>query len=149
MAKPANTTTHRVPGRPGARSGATVIEAVLVLSTILALCLGAGQYGYVFFLKHTLQNAAGAGMRVAILPNSTDAQVQSAVTAQLALSGMGNLQYTLTTTPTTMTGCTSGTYVTVTVSCTWGAVGISPLPQGMGGFASTKTFQASAMGMHE
>jgi Flp pilus assembly protein TadG len=135
-------------GSAGPR-GAAVMEAVLVLSVILMLTLGAGQYGYVFFLKHTLQNAAGAGVRAAVVPNSTDAQVQAAVTQQLALAGMGNLHYTMTTTPSTMTGCASGTYVSVTITCTWGAVGISPLPQGMGGFASTKTFKASAMGLHE
>jgi len=116
---------------------------------MVMLSLGAAEYGYAFYLKHALLQATAAGLRQAILPSSTDAAVQSAVSNQLTMTGMQNIHYTLTTVPSSVTGCNNGTAVTVTVSCTWGNVGISPLPTALGGFGSTKQFSATATMIHE
>jgi Flp pilus assembly protein TadG len=131
------------------RQGGAVLEAALVLSLMIMLSLGAAEFGYAFFLKHALLQATSAGLRQAILPSSTDAAVQSAVSNQLSMTGMQNIQYTLTTVPSSVTGCNNGTAVTVTLSCTWGNVGISPLPTSLGGFGSTKQFSATATMIHE
>ena len=90
-----------------------------MLSLLLMLSLGTAQYGYAFYLKHSLQQAAYVGARAAIMPSSTDAQVTTAVNAQMSASGFGKVAVTITTSPTTVVGVTSGTYVTCTVSCTW------------------------------
>jgi Flp pilus assembly protein TadG len=135
--------------RPVLRGGGAVIEAVLVLSLIMMLSLGAGEYGYAFYLKHALQSAAAVGVRTAILQNSTDAAVKTAITNQLTLTNMQSIPYTLTTVPSSVTGCPTGMYVSVTVSVNWGNVGINPLPVSMGGFPATKQFSSSASMVHE
>ena len=133
----------------GVRRGGAVLEAVLVLSLLLSLSLGAAEYGYALFLKHSLQAATTVGLRTAILSNSTDTAVQTAVASQMAMNGLHNLPYTLTTIPASVNSCTAGTYVTVTVSCIWGSTGINTLPVSMGGFPSTKIFSSSATMVHE
>ena len=131
------------------RRGGAVLEAVLVLTLLLSLALGSAQYGYALFLKHSLQAATTVGLRTAILSNSTDAAVQTAVASQMAMNGLQSIPYTLTTIPTSVNACVAGTYVTVTVSCTWGSTGINVLPASMGGFTAAKQFSASATMVHE
>jgi len=131
------------------RSGGAVLEAVLVLTLLLSLALGAAEYGYALFLKHSLQAATTVGLRTAILSNSTDTAVQTAVASQMAMNGLQSIPYTLTTIPASVNGCVAGTYVTVTVSCTWGSTGITVLPTSMGGFPASKQFSASATMVHE
>ena len=131
------------------RRGGAVLEAVLVLSLLLSLSLGAAEYGYALFLKHSLQAATAVGLRTAILSNSTDSAVQSAVASQMGMNGLQNISYTLTTIPASVNNCTAGTYVTVTVSCTWGATGINVLPTSMGGFPASKQFSSAATMVHE
>jgi Flp pilus assembly protein TadG len=135
--------------RGGRRGGGAIVEALLVLPLMVMLSLGAGEYGYAFYLKHSLQAAAGVGVRTAILATSTDSAVQSVVAQQLALTGMQNIPYTLTTVPASVTNCTKGTFVSLTISCTWGSAGVSPLPNYLGGISATKQFSASASMVHE
>jgi len=135
--------------RFGERRGGAVLEAVLVLSLLLSLALGAAEYGYALFIKHSLQAATTVGLRTAILSNSSDTAVQTAVASQMGMNGLQSIPYTLTTIPASVNNCTSGTYVTVTVSCTWGSTGINVLPVSMGGFPSNKQFSASATMVHE
>jgi Flp pilus assembly protein TadG len=131
------------------RRGGAVLEAMLVLSLLLSLSLGAAEYGYALFFKHSLQAATTVGLRTAILAGSTNATVTAAVASQMQLNGMQNVSYTLTTVPASLASCASGTYVTVTVSSTWGATGINILPASMGGFPTTKVFSAAATMVHE
>ena len=131
------------------RRGGAVIEAVLVLSLLLSLALGAAQYGYALFIKHSLMAATTVGLRTAILSGSTDTAVQTAVASQMAMNGLQSVPYTLTTIPASVNACAAGTYVTVTVSCNWSSIGINVLPTSMGGFPSTKILSASATMVHE
>jgi Flp pilus assembly protein TadG len=143
--------SRRIPTgkRPAVRGGGAIVEAVLVMSLILSLTLGAAEYSYAFYLKHALQSAAAVGVRTAILTSSSDAAVRTAITNQLTLTNMQNIPYTLTTSPTSVTGCAAGVYVTVTLSVTWGNVGVSPLPVSMGGFPASKVFSSAASMVHE
>ncbi len=129
--------------------GGAVLEAVLVLSILLTLAFGAAEYGYAMYLKHSLMAATTVGLRTAILTNSTDTAVQAAVASQMAMNGFQNVPYTLVTNPSTVNNCTAGTYVTVTVSCTWSSIGINPLPVALGGIPTTKVLSASATMVHE
>ncbi len=131
------------------RGGGTLVEAVLVMSLLIMVSMGAAQYGYALYLKHALQEAASVAVRVAVLPNSTDAQVTTAVNNQMAAAGFSNLAATTTTSPATMSGVTTGTYVTVTVTASWSKVGVNPLPAGLGGFPANRTFSASMTMLHE
>jgi Flp pilus assembly protein TadG len=103
------------------------------LPILLSLTFGTVEYGYFFFVKHSLQGAAREGCRVGILPTADNAQVTQAVVGSLNAAGLNASQssldakYTLTLTPNNVSGLSSGTPVTVQVTCTWGAIGVRPL----------------------
>jgi Flp pilus assembly protein TadG len=147
--------THRTvdasaPARPyRARRGTAVMEAALVLSILIMLSMGAAEYGMAFYFKHVLQQAAYVGCRAAIMPSSTDAQVASAVSTQMAAGGFSNVTVTVTTNPSTVVNVSEGTYVTVNVSCSWSQVGVNPLPSALGGFPANKTFTCGMTMVHE
>jgi Flp pilus assembly protein TadG len=134
--------------RPNRRGG-TLIEAAIILPVIISLAMGSVQYGYAFYVKHALQQAASAGCRVAAMPGSTNTSVSTAVTNHLTAAGFSSLNATVTTTPSSLTGVSQGTYVTVTVTASWSNVNVNTLPQGMGGFSPTRTFSGSMTLLHE
>ena len=129
--------------------GGTIVEAALVLSVVISIVMGSVQYGYAFYLKHALQQAASAGARVAVMPGSTDTMVQTAVNNHLNAAGFGGLNATIATTPSSVNSVTPGTYVTVTVTASWTRVNINPLPTSMGGFSNSRTFTGSMTLLHE
>ena len=57
----------RCRGRGAFRRGGAILEAALVLPILLALSFGMVEYGYYFFVKHTLQGAARDGARIPAL----------------------------------------------------------------------------------
>jgi Flp pilus assembly protein TadG len=148
-AAPAPTVATRRRRRFGNRRGGSLVEAVMVLGIFQMLAFGSAEYGYAFYLKHALQAATAVGVRTAILSKSTDAAVQAAIASQMALTNMQNINYTITTSPASVTNCPNGTYVTVTVACTWANGGINVIPVSMGGIPGTKTMSASATMVHE
>ena len=80
-----STPTHSF-ARRRPRRGAAVLEAALVLPLLMILIFGGIEFGYAFFVKHSLQNAARSGARAGVVADS-NAEVQTAV--DNALSGMG------------------------------------------------------------
>ncbi len=138
----------RAPKRHFRRGGA-LLEGALVMSMIVALSFGAVEYGDAFYVKHALQLAAYAGARAAIATGSTNTLVNSQVAASVAAEGFTSSAFTTTTSPASVSGVAAGTNITVTVSCTWGSVGVSPLPTSMGGIPSTKTLSCSVVMEHE
>ena len=129
--------------------GGALIESVVILGVITMLAMGSVQYGFAFYFKHAIQQAASAGCRAATMPGAMDSQVRTAVTNQLTAAGFANANPTVTTSPASINLVTQGTYVTVTVSSSWTTVGINPLPAYLGGFASNRVFSASATMLHE
>ncbi len=130
-------------------AGAAIVEGVLVMSLLLMLTFGSVEYGYAFFVKHAIQEAAYSGVRAAVETGSTNTTVSTAVTNSLTTAGFNAALFTVTTSPTTVSGQQPTTSMTVTVSCTWGTVGVSPLPVSMGGLPSTKVLSCSAVMTHE
>jgi Flp pilus assembly protein TadG len=125
------------------------VEAALVMSMILSVTFGAVEYGFAFYVKHSIQGAAYVGARSAITTGSTNAIVNTAVAASMTSAGFNSSQYTVTTNPSTIAGVASGTYITVTVACTWSNVGISPLPTSLGGLAANKQLSCNVVMAHE
>jgi Flp pilus assembly protein TadG len=119
--------------RGGRRHGNAVLDAALVLPILLSLTFGTVEYGYFFFVKHSLQGAAREGCRTAIIPTADNTQVTKAVAASLKAAGLNasdttlDKKFTLTTTPADVNGLTTGTSVTVQLDTTWGQVGVRPL----------------------
>jgi Flp pilus assembly protein TadG len=115
------------------RRGNAVLDAALVLPVLLTLTFGSIEYGYFFFVKHSLQGAAREGARAAIVPDATNAKVITAIASSLNAAGLNtsnitlDSKYSLTLTPSTITSATTGTSVSVQVDTTWGIVGVRPM----------------------
>ena len=109
------------------RRGNAVLEAALVLPILLYLAFGTVEFGYFFYVKNNVQGAAREGVRAGIPPGATHADVTSAISSQMTAAGLQSSGYTVTTTPSNVSGLSPGTTVTVNVQCTWGTVGLRPL----------------------
>jgi Flp pilus assembly protein TadG len=118
-------------------SGGAVLEAFLVLPILLALAFGTVEFGWYFYVKHTMQGAAREGARAAIVPDADNTKVSTAVQACLTAAGLQNSGYTVQTDPTNVAGVASGTPVTVTVQCLWAQVGSGLRPMAL--ISTTKT----------
>lgn len=111
--------------------GSAVLDAALVFPILLSLTFGTVEYGYYFYVKHTLQGAAREGARAGITPTAANSDVTSAVTSSLTAAGLQNSGYATTISPSNVNGLTPGTSITVTVTCTWGTVGSGFRPLGL------------------
>jgi Flp pilus assembly protein TadG len=118
----------------GKRGGAAVLEMTFVMSLLLLLSFGMVEFGHFFYIKHNLQAAAREGARAGIVPSATNQNVIDAVTASMQLAGLSPAQFTVQITntatppvPIDVATATPGTSVKVTVSCTWGTVGVRPM----------------------
>lgn len=115
------------------RRGGAVLEAALVFPILLTLTFGSIEFGYFFYVKHTLQGAAREGARAAIVASATNASVTGDVDAVMQAAGFSSGQYTVSirngtdTADVTLTNVSSGESVLVKVSANWGTVGVSPL----------------------
>src|SRR5882724_300550 len=110
------------------RRGAEIIEMGISMGVLMALVFGGVEFGYFFFVKHSLQTAAREGDRVAVLSGSTNSTVNTAIANAMSNAGLTNSGYTVTTIPANISAAASGTEITVTVSCTWGTVGAAFRP---------------------
>ena len=109
------------------RRGNAVLEAALVIPILLYLAFGTVEFGYFFYVKNNVQGAAREGVRAGIPPGATNTDVTSAISSQMTAAGLQSSGYTVTTTPSNVSGLAPGTTVTVQVQCTWGTVGLRPL----------------------
>lgn len=135
---------HR--GKRPRRRGNAVLDMALVLPILLAVAFGTVEYGYFFFVKHTLQGAAREGARRAIVSGATATDVNNAVAAVMSAAGFNNSSYAAPTiSPSNWTSASAGTDITVTVSATWGTIGIQPLPDTMGGISASRTLQGTTV----
>src|SRR4051812_2428805 len=117
--------------------GSAVLDAALVFPILLSLTFGTVEYGYYFYVKHTLQGAAREGARAAITPGSTNTTMTAAVTNAMTAAGLQNSGYTTTPLPSDVSTVATGQPVKVTVSCTWGTVGAGFRPLGLIGTNKT------------
>jgi Flp pilus assembly protein TadG len=110
------------------RRGNSVIEAALIFPLLLALMFGTTEYGFYFYVKHTLEGAAREGARIGIMPSGDDAQVRQNVINYLANAGLQSgtasldAKYTLTISPSSAT-VAAGSPLSVTVGTIWSSVG--------------------------
>ena len=110
-----------------------MIETALMLPILLMLTFGGIEYGYLFFVKHTLQGAAREGARAAISPNATNADVTRRIAEALEAAGLQaskttlDPKFTLTLDPANV-AAPSGTTLKIDVSSTWGQIGLRVSP---------------------
>lgn len=142
-------TLPRLASRNRRQRAIAILEMVMVLPILLMLSFGLVDYGYFFYLKNTLQGAAQAGARAAIVSGAANTDVNTAVSNVMSLAGISSSNYTITTSPATVSSATTGTYVSVTVSCSWGTVGYHTLPTVLGGISSSKQVTGATSMRHE
>jgi Flp pilus assembly protein TadG len=121
-----------------------------VLPILLMLAFGVVEYGYYFYVKNNVQAAAREGARAAIVPAATYQNVVDAVGNVMTAAGLNNTGYTLTVTDTTgaaisLNTVTPGTSIKVSVQCTWGSVGVHPLPEVLGGMNPAKLVKGATV----
>lgn len=126
------------------RLGASVLEMALTLTILLNLTFGTVEFGHFFFLKNTVQGAAREGARAAIPPGATNSDVTSAVNASLTAAGLNTASFTTTVKVNGVVAnastAVSGQRVEVSVTASWGTVGLRPL----GLISSSKTLLGAA-----
>ena len=146
--------SHRRGARFGRRSGNAVLDLAFVLPVLLALTMGAVEYGYALFVKHALQGAAREGARAAIVNGATAATVQQQVDAAMLVAGFPQAKYTRPPVIETihngaitsgMTAAVAGDGIRVTVQATWSVIGVDVLPTWMGGIDPNKVLSGATM----
>jgi len=123
------------------RRGGSLVEMAFVMSILVYLGFGMGEYGLYFFIKNALAGAAREGCRAAVVSTATNTNVTNAISTSLTAAKVTN--YTTTISPSNVSGLTSGTSITVTVTATWSNVGVHMLPAG--GIPSYKQIQGTAV----
>jgi Flp pilus assembly protein TadG len=83
---------RRAPRRTGlwAESGQALMEAALTLPLLLLVSVGIFEFGRAYQTWQVLTNAAREGARVAVLPNTTPADVQARVLAYMQSGQLEN-----------------------------------------------------------
>jgi Flp pilus assembly protein TadG len=120
------------------RRGGAVLETAMVLPIVIMLGFGVVDYGYVIYLTNTFQAAAQAGARTAIVDTSQNSDVTSTISTLMTAAGIPAANYTVTLSPSNISGLSSGTTITVTITGTWGTLGTKILPQSFGGMSTSK-----------
>jgi Flp pilus assembly protein TadG len=129
------------------RRGNAVLDAALVLPILLSLTFGSIEYGYFFYVKHSLQGAAREGCRVAVLTTADNAQVTRAVVTALHAVGLNtssttlDAKYNLVLTPGDIASAAPGATMKVQLDCDWGSFNVRPL----GLISSTKVVRGTTV----
>lgn len=136
--------TRRLGGR---RHGVELLETAFTLVVLMSLVFGGVEFGYYMFVKHALQTACREGARTAVLSGSSNTTVNNAVASAMGSAGLLSSGYVVTTTPTSVSTATSGSQITVTVSCTWGTVGAAFRPLAL--ISASKSMSVSVVMVKE
>ena len=80
------------------------MEMAITLLLLLLLTFALMEYGWLFLKIHQVSDAARQGARLAILPDSTNADVENRVQSAMTAAGLGASGYTITLTPATNVG---------------------------------------------
>jgi Flp pilus assembly protein TadG len=104
------------------RRGTEILEVALLLPLLLGLTFGTIEYGYYWYINHSLQGAARAGARAGIPTAASDADVQLAVDGAMKSANLDKTGYT------TAISADADNNLKVTVSCTWDKMGMPTAP---------------------
>lgn len=68
--------------------GAALLEAAITIPVVLLISVGIFEFGRAFQTWQVLTNAAREGARIAVLSDTTDVQIQNAVTGYITSGGL-------------------------------------------------------------
>ncbi len=113
-----------MPKYPFRRSerGAAVVEFAVVLPILLSFLFGIMEFGRIMMVSHTLNNAARAGARIAVLPGADNASVLNAINQELSGCGLSLDEYELS--PSDISGADRDDPITVTVRINYESIGL-------------------------
>ncbi len=111
--------------------GAATLELAVTAPILLAIFLGIIEFGRAIMVQHTLEEAARAACRVAILASATTDKIESI--ASTTLSAAGIKDYTITIEPAVLSQACRWSPVTVTISTPYSSVSWLPLPRFLDG----------------
>jgi len=82
--------------RGARRRGAALVELAIVMPILCLLTLGLMEYGWVFMKISQINQAARHGVRIAVRPDATTENVQTAVATLMTQAGIKAADYSLT-----------------------------------------------------
>ena len=97
-----------------ARRGAAAVEFALVVSLLFMLLIGLIDYGWIFLKVQQITQAARAGVRAAVVADSTTATVESTINAWMAQAGIATFTYILT--PANVSEVSAGSPIKVEIT---------------------------------
>lgn len=97
------------------RQGIALIEMVLVLMVLVLLTFGVMEYGWMFFKLQQVTNASRLGVRNAVLPDSTNVEVQLLIQSRMTEWGISESDYTITISAADITILAPGDVLTVAI----------------------------------
>ena len=100
----------------------------MVFSLLLLLTLGIIEYSWLFLKTEETTNAARRGVRLAVRPNATSAEVLTAVDAFMTSSNLDDSGYQVTITPSDISAAAAGDIVTVSITLPYSNVAITGSP---------------------
>jgi Flp pilus assembly protein TadG len=112
------------------QSGQALLEAAFTLPLILLIAVGILEFGRAFQTWQIVTNAAREGARVAVLPNTTTADIQSRVTTFLeggALDNYQNATVTVNQSSTVVVGTGTAGSSVVTVAYPFSFIVMNPV----------------------
>jgi Flp pilus assembly protein TadG len=95
--------------------GTALVELAIVLLLLMMLTFGVMEYGWMFFRLQQVISVARSGVRRAVLPDSSIADVQVLITSLMTTWGMDGSGYTVTVSPSDITLPEPGQIVSVTI----------------------------------
>ena len=101
--------------------GTAVVEFALVLPLLLMFLFGIMEFGRIMMVNHTLNNAARAGARIAVLPGSDNDRVLSAINSELSSCGLTLDEYVLD--PSDVSTAERDDPITVTIKIDYESIG--------------------------
>jgi Flp pilus assembly protein TadG len=95
--------------------GAAAVEAALVFPLLVLLTFGAIKYGWLFLKAQQITNATRYGARLAILPDSTTNEVETAIINLMTAANIPVTIDNITITPTDFSSLSVGDSIEVKV----------------------------------
>jgi Flp pilus assembly protein TadG len=133
---------------PKSRRGVAAVEFALVAPLFFMFVFGIIEYGRMVMVQQVMTNAAREGARIAIVPGTATATVQSqvatyltngAVISSASVLNSGTGKPSMTVSPDPPSGAASGSLVTVTVTVPFTSVSWLPTPIYLGATTMTAT----------
>lgn len=127
-------------GPEASRKGLAIVEMALITPLLFLLVFGVLEYGWLFLKMHQITSAARHGARIACTPDSTNAQVQAAISLMMVDAGLDGSGYVVSFSPGDISVLGRGATFQVSVTVPYGGIALTgpfvPVPATIRGTTS-------------